>query len=75
MLENVIAHDDETSIWSICLLPDKVILIVLKSLFIELIIDLFRQSGFVSGGADKTVRFWNFELVDDEENKNKYFFN
>ena len=29
------------------------------------------QSGFVSGGADKTVRFWNFELIDDEENKNK----
>ncbi len=25
----------------------------------------------MSGGADKTVRFWKFELVDDEENKTK----
>lgn len=52
MLENVIAHEENTSVWSMCLNPDK--------------------SGFVSGGADKTVRFWLFELVDDEETKIKY---
>lgn len=49
MLENVLAHDDDTCVWSMCLMPDK--------------------SGFVSGGADKNVRFWAFELVDDEESK------
>ncbi|RNA37212.1 WD repeat-containing 3, partial [Brachionus plicatilis] len=51
MLENVIAHDDDTAVWSLALVPDK--------------------TGFVSAGADKTVRFWNFELVDDEESKTK----
>ena len=29
------------------------------------------KNGFVSGSADHTVKFWNFELVDDEENKTK----
>ena len=28
MLENVIAHDEETSIWSLCLIPDKVLLLL-----------------------------------------------
>ncbi|CAF0833995.1 unnamed protein product [Brachionus calyciflorus] len=51
MLENVIAHDEDTAIWSLAMMPDK--------------------TGYVSGGADKTVRFWNFELVDDEESKTK----
>ena len=51
MLENVIAHDNEAAVWSMCFNPDK--------------------SGFVSGAADKTVKFWNFELIDDEENKTK----
>ena len=51
MLENVLAHDENTSVWSMCMIPDK--------------------SGFLSGGADKTVRFWLFELVDDEELKHK----
>jgi U3 small nucleolar RNA-associated protein 12 len=55
MLENVIAHEENTSVWSMCLNPDK--------------------SGFVSGGADKTVRFWLFELVDDEQTKTKYKIN
>ena len=45
------AHEDDTSVWSLSLLPDK--------------------SGFVSGGADKTVRFWTFELVDDEQVKTR----
>ena len=51
MLENVKAHDEETSIWSMCLVPDN--------------------RGFVSGGADKTIRFWDFDLVDDEISKTK----
>jgi U3 small nucleolar RNA-associated protein 12 len=29
------------------------------------------KTGFVSGSADHTVKFWNFELVDDEENQTK----
>ena len=29
------------------------------------------KNGFVSGSADHTVKFWNFELVDDEENQTK----
>lgn len=29
------------------------------------------KSGFVSAGADKCVKFWTFELVDDEENPTK----
>jgi hypothetical protein len=33
------------------------------------------KSGFVSGCADKTVRFWLFELVDDEQTKTKYEIN
>lgn len=51
MLENVLAHEENSAVWSMCLIPDK--------------------SGFVSGGADKTVRFWQFELIDDEELKTK----
>jgi U3 small nucleolar RNA-associated protein 12 len=29
------------------------------------------KNGFVSGSADHTVKFWNFELVDDEELETK----
>jgi len=51
MLENVLAHEENSSVWSMCLIPDK--------------------SGFVSSVADKTVRFWQFELIDDTELKTK----
>ena len=29
MIENVIAHEDETSVWSMCIFPDKVLYIQL----------------------------------------------
>lgn len=29
MIENVIAHEDDTSIWSMCLFPDKVSFLIL----------------------------------------------
>lgn len=33
---------------------------------------IFRlQKGVASGGADQTVKFWNFELVDDPESETK----
>lgn len=33
------------------------------------------KNGFVSGSADHTVKFWYFELINDEENETKYEFN
>ena len=30
MLENVIAHEDETAVWSMCMMPDKVSVFLLK---------------------------------------------
>lgn len=29
------------------------------------------QRGFVTGGADKSVKFWDFELVKDENSTQK----
>lgn len=29
------------------------------------------QRGFVTGGADKTVKFWDFELVTDKNSTQK----
>ena len=30
------------------------------------------QRGIVSGSADHTVKFWELELISDEENPNRY---
>lgn len=42
---------------------------ILKYLLIEISFDF--QRGFVTGGADKSVKFWDFELVKDENSTQK----
>ncbi len=51
MLDNIQGHEEDSSVWSLCLRPDK--------------------NGFVSGSADKSVKFWSFNLIDDEEIENQ----
>lgn len=42
---------------------------MLKLFLIEISFDF--QRGFVTGGADKSVKFWDFELVKDENSTQK----
>jgi len=35
------------------------------------LISYFKQKGIASGGGDHTVKFWNFELIQDSDNQIK----
>ena len=64
LLESVQAHDEGKAVWSLCLQPDKVHMSILSVCFVLFL----PQRGFVSGSADHTVKFWEFELVSDDDN-------
>lgn len=64
------------ALWSLCLAPDQV-----PQTPAAFTLDRpetefqnkcnFLQRGLVTGGADKTVKFWDFELVKDQHLSHK----
>lgn len=66
ILEEIPAHLAE--LWSICLQPDQVFFSV-KLIFRSF--NLFFKRGCATGGGDKTVKFWQFELIIDEKSESK----
>lgn len=68
VLEEIAAHS--TEVWSLCLSPDLVSypeeILTNSSNFIFPL-----KRGCVSGSGDSTVKFWDFELIEDKKSKSK----
>lgn len=76
LLETVDAHDG--ALWSLCLAPDQVCLphpaasCGGRAAFTDhRSVVLSLQRGIVTGSADKTVKFWDFELMKDQKSEQK----
>ena len=68
LLESVQGHNEGKAVWSLCLQPDKVSKDVDHVRLWDIQLFIKWQRGFVTGSADHTVKFWEFELVTDDNN-------